>query len=79
MDITTDRNGDPISEEEYDLWAAHGIDREDAGTWIEADLTIDQALGWREHGCGAGDAAGCWTQDPEEAFAEPEEDDDSDA
>lgn len=47
-----------------------GIDTDECLSWLEADLTVDQALGWMDHGCGPGDAAGCWTQDPVEAFAE---------
>lgn len=46
----------------------HGLGFEEAVEWFEADLTVDQAVGWMNHGCGPGDAAGCWTQDPEEAF-----------
>lgn len=51
----------------------YSADRDECLSWLEADLTVDQALGWMDHGCGPGDAAGCWTQDPDEAFAEPED------
>lgn len=45
------------------------IAAEECRDWLEADLTVDQAVGWMNHGCGPGDAAGCWTKDPDEAFA----------
>jgi hypothetical protein len=48
------------------------IDEEECLSWLEAGLTVDQAIGWINHGCGPGDAAGCWTQDPVEAFREEE-------
>lgn len=44
-------------------------DEEECLEWFEADLTVDQAVGWMNHGCGPGDASGCWTKDPDEAFA----------
>ena len=74
-----DRNGEPVSEEDLAQWERSGFDRDEAASWIEADLTIDMALGWREHGCGPGDALGCWTQDPEEAFADSPDEDDSES
>jgi hypothetical protein len=51
--------------------AASGVSiaAEECLGWLEADLTVDQAVGWMNHGCGPGDAAGCWTQDPNEAFS----------
>lgn len=52
----------------------HGISEDECLSWLEADLTVDQAVGWMNHGCGPGDAAGCWTQDPDEAFAGGDDD-----
>jgi hypothetical protein len=54
---------------ELGSWAANGFSQQAALEWLEADLTVEQALGWQEHGCGPGDVLGCWTQDPDEAFA----------
>lgn len=46
----------------------YALDREDCLVWLEADATIEQAVGWINHGCGPGDMQGCWTHDPDEAF-----------
>lgn len=71
---------DPAEVDREDLgrWLAHGFSTLAALEWISADCTIDQARGWDNHGCGPGDAAGCWTRDPDEAFAGTSDDDSED-
>lgn len=32
---------------------------EDCLAWLEVAATVDQAVEWINHGCGAGDFAGC--------------------
>lgn len=44
-------------------------DEDDCLAWLEADATVDQAVGWINHGCGPGDYAGSIEKDPDEAFA----------
>jgi hypothetical protein len=61
-----------------DQYLRSGFDLDNALSWLESDFTVDQAKGWENHGCGPGDALGCWTNDPDEAFAKPDKDDDDD-
>lgn len=63
----------PQAIEELEHWKNAGFSREETIEWIEVDCTIDQALGWKDHGCGTGDMLASGTLDPEEAFAEEDE------
>lgn len=46
------------------------IDEEECLGWLEADATVDQAVGWINHGCGPGDFAGSREKDPSVAWGD---------